>query len=482
MPESEREVFPIAMRDKIQIVGNGDVDHVLFDGGLRVCFISENHPGCVTPDLSRPGNARIFQAVDMSDQRMQDLGNTCFEPDDPNCLSVDDPDYAYLSIQPNWSARGSRNLLSNFTVLRAAKNNEEAIRVATSQDFANRGLKSSLRISKVKFLKVRASTYSVAQLFDSDILMDEVLMEQCRAVPSGALVLLNRSILTVDRSVFRNNEARGGSGLGILQASTSEVRVLNSTFTNNNGGAVYFHADGHGSVHHSTFARNTEPAIYVHPNARTPVIIANNIFDVTQDGASHLHVRNAAKPETMIYNNLMHNGALPVESESGGRTGLLALNASSWGADNASGLTNTFNPGADDVSLRNNSLAIDAASSLPVPEPNSVASNCVDDVDCINGDRRESKWNLRAYICDAGECVVDTDIDTDGDGFNDWIEIVFAGFRYNDGTLPGPIYTPETDRYDVPNTWSPPIDIDGANRPSGPAKDQGAFEFTQAVP
>ena len=119
-------------------------------------------------------------------------------------------------------------------------------------------------------------------------------MEQCRAVPSGALVLLNRSVLTVDRSVFKNNEARaGGGGHALLQASTSEVHVLNSTFTNNMGGAVYFHADGRGSIHHSTFARNTEPAVYVHPNVLKPVIISNNIFDVTQDGASHLHVRNA---------------------------------------------------------------------------------------------------------------------------------------------------------------------------------------------
>ena len=121
-----------------------------------------------------------------------------------------------------------------------------------------------------------------------------------------------------------------------------------------------------------------------------------------------------------------------------------------------------------------------------LPEPASVVDSpaCLEDVDCINADARDQKWNqnLRAYICDAGECTVDVDTDTDGDGVVDWIEIALAGFDYNDDPFSLANYTPETDRFDVPESWSPSYDIDGAIRPSGPAKDQGAFEFTQAVP
>ena len=142
----------------------------------------------------------------------------------------------------------------------------------------------------------------------------------------------------------------------------------------------------------------------------------------------------------------------------------------------------------------NNSPAIDAAADIPVPLPLCSAnqqeacttSGACDPADpgcisCADLDARCGRWRLRATRCgDDGFCEVDLQLDTDNDTFPDWLEILLAGYDYNDNpNQPESNYMPELDRVDVPPFYSLPFDIEDFNRPSGAAKDQGAYEFSQ---
>jgi hypothetical protein len=245
-------------------------------------------------------------------------------------------------------------------------------------------------------------------------------------------------------------------------------------------------------VNYSTFSSNSKYHIYVNQVAHTPVVISNNIFDNPTE-TQHIFLHAAAEADSYIYNNLFSDDANLVyvcTRVQGGRCTQVKrvfgaaedLNGVSWASENTRINPQLTNTGANNLTPRATSRAVDAALDFPLPEPRPAANPemCVDDVDCINANAQEAKWNLDAYICDGGQCTVDVVADTDGDGFPDWIEIVMAGFLYNDN--PAQIqsnYTPELDRTDTPSPYQPLYDMDAFPRPSGPARDQGAYEFTQ---
>ena len=309
LPESERESFPIVMQEKVQLVGNLDPgaqvnrDHIVVDGGELECFINENSVDC-SPNR-RPDGGELIRVLDMADQDMQDRADTCFVLDDPECMSPDDADYAFLSLQPNWSARGSRNLLANMTLLRGGEANDPALRVSSSAQFLELGIRTSLRITNVAFRKIRAAPgYPVATIYDADVMLDRGLVQGSEGRSARALFLLNRTQATVENMEFYENNITD-VGRGLLQASNSELNVSNSVFANNEGGGIYYHSDGHGACFNSSFSRNDFYGVYIHSNAIRTVVLSNNVFDSAANGVAHLYVDRAAEASVMVYNNLL---------------------------------------------------------------------------------------------------------------------------------------------------------------------------------
>ena len=120
---------------------------------------------------------------------------------------------------------------------------------------------------------------------------------------------------------------------------------------------------------------------------------------------------------------------------------------------------------ANNVRLNDRSGAIDVGRDLPLPAPR-TAIVCANNNDCIQQDA-ESYWDLDAYVCDPVEqvCIVDINSDGDGDGAPDWLEVVY-------GSNPA-------DFDSKPASYAPRFDFDSVLRPSGDARDVGAFEYPQ---
>ena len=104
-----------------------------------------------------------------------------------------------------------------------------------------------------------------------------------------------------------------------------------------------------------------------------------------------------------------------------------------------------------------------------------------DCISCADIDARCGRWSSRALVCgEDGFCEVDLVLDTDRDTYPDWIEVLLAGYDYNDNpNQPDSNYMPELDRVDIPPYYSLPVDLEDFGRPSGPSRDQGAYEFSQ---
>jgi hypothetical protein len=210
--------------------------------------------------------------------------------------------------------------------------------------------------------------------------------------------------------------------------------------------------------------------------ANAPTIIANNIFTAT-DNASSVFVHQNEEGGSSVHNNLFYESVGGFVSGRQTYSNVALLNARSWASDNLSGNPRIASIAGNNLSLTSDrSTAVEAASALPTAVPPSSVTqdpingmiDCGADIDCINRNARDPKWNLAAYICDANLCVVDTILDEDGDGYPDWIEQIFG-----------------SDEFDVAS-WPPEYavkeDFEGFSRPNGPdgevpIRDVGAYEF-----
>ncbi|MGC6418712.1 MAG: MopE-related protein [Bradymonadia bacterium] len=502
MPPSEQERLPIRMQDKVQLVGLGLIDHVVLDAGTRACFLSDiNNADCDI--LRKPDGGEIIRAENMDDQQMMARGRTCYTVDDFQCMQPIDPDYLFLSNQPRWGAHGSRNLLSNFTLLRGSNTRngigtQEPTIVVTTLNFGDR--QSNLRLSNLKIVKARADTeYPVAVFGNANILMEDVLVEGSEGRGARGLMLATTqrnggalSSTVIDRCIFRNNDvgATADSVRALLHTST-QLTLQNSVFSNNTGGGIYMQASAKGLINYNSFSRNSRYHIYVHQNVNKSVVIANNLFAKETDDR-YLFVHTSGQPETYVYNNIFDDDAGCVRTERTQYGTAELLNGRSWASNNIRINVNLVNAQQNNLALVSPSPAIDVGQPLPVPEPTPRVMTlamcngnadcqcdgndciCLNDDACIASNVRDSKWNLDAHICnDDGLCEVDVVADEDGDGFPNWLELVLVGDEYHITA------TPETVIYDTPYSVHPAYDVTGFLRPEGPASDLGAYEWSQ---
>ncbi|MEE2755102.1 MAG: MopE-related protein [Myxococcota bacterium] len=503
MPESEREDLPIRMQDKVQLVGDGSIDHVVIDGGMLACFLTELHPDCDI--LRKPDGGQLVRAENMDDQPMMARGRTCYTLDDVRCMQPGDPNYLFLSRQPRWGAHGSRNLLSNMTLLRGSNTRN---RIGTEEPTLfvttlNNGVfeaprQTNLRISNLKIVKSRADTeYPVAVFGNSNILLEDTLVESCEGRGPRGLVLATTqrnggaiSSTVIDRVTFQNNDVGDAPGsVRALVHTSTQLTLQNTVFSNNTGGGLYLQANGKALVNYNSFSRNSYYHIYVHQNVNKSVIIANNLF-AKETNDTYLFVHSQAEQDTFIYNNIFDDDDPLVRTDRSGYGTAERLNGRSFASDNVQINLNLVNAESNNLALRPGSPAIDAGQLTPVPDPRPVtlsAAQCVDNADCqcvgndcicINDDgcttanARDSKWNLNADICNQdGLCEVDTVTDTDNDGAPDWIELILLGDEHFITE------TPDTIVYDTPYSVHPAYDLNSFLRPEGAASDQGAIEW-----
>ena len=180
LPAGERERLPIAMLDTVQLVGYGNPDHVVIDGGLRACVTGEVAGDRCDNDRLGDVNqrGRLLHISDMMDQRREDN--------------------AFHDGQPNWYGIGSRNLFANFTLLRDARH----------------------------FFASQA--HGVLEAFDADILFEQMQVQGCASRGARHLILTGRTRLTMAANHFQGND--GASSPMPLGGPSSRSTTAGSTF------------------------------------------------------------------------------------------------------------------------------------------------------------------------------------------------------------------------------------------------------------
>ena len=443
LPIVEREVLPVPMVNTIQVVGFGNPDHIVIDGGIRACFEGTFAGDC---DIQRSGvgnlRGRLLTANDMMDERAQ-------------------LDERFQVGQPRWYGMGSRNLFAGFTLMRGGYQSAPAVRIDSSQAYLATGRKTAMRVLDVRFRDLFAGqAYTLLEAIDSDVLLDHVDVRNSNATGSNFLVLVNRARLTIESSHFQQNDVFSFTG-AMVQVSDAWCDVRNSTFTNNDGGGVWFNDKGRGMVTYSSFAGNSYYNVVAAVSSESPIVVANNLFTETTNVAS-VFVHQTVENNVALHNNLFFETSGPFVS---GRTNISdidSLNGRTFASDNADGDPFITSLVSNNLRIREQSAAIDLGSVLPVAQPNPTNVVCANDDDCI--DAQDFKWKLPANQCaPQNVCVVDVDADADSDSYPDWIERVLGSDPEQPSSVP-PQYKPRTD-------------FDGIPRPSGAAWDVGAFEF-----
>ena len=242
------------MLDTVQLVGYGNRDHVVIDGGLRACVTGEvAGDRC---DIDRPGDVnqrgRLLHISDMMDQRARE-------------------DNAFHDGQPNWYGIGSRNLFANFTLLRGGYRNAPGISISSSMDYLNSGRRTAIRLLDVRARHFFASqAHGVLEAFDADI-FEQMQVQDCRVVAHFDWP----TRLTMAANHFQGDVgASSPNAIGVNhQVNNGWLDVRNSTFTNNTGaGLMTWHAWWCTRVRfHRSRCRATRAA-------GRPVIVANNIL------------------------------------------------------------------------------------------------------------------------------------------------------------------------------------------------------------
>ncbi|MGB0648096.1 MAG: right-handed parallel beta-helix repeat-containing protein, partial [Bradymonadia bacterium] len=387
LPMEEQERLPIVMRDTIQLVGVGDRSHIIIDGGLRTCFNGEelDRTRCENQRSASTSadRGRLISAFDLMDEE-GDLG-------DEN-----------LGGGRHWSGIGTRNLIQNFTLLRGGYRDQSGIEIYSSEAYLDEGKRTRLRLRDIDASQFYATT-APAFLMSSDaqVLLERVTLRESDSRGARYLMLLTRTDLTIDSGRHEKNDVSAGGlwqsagqvfGGAIVKVNDAVLSVLNSTFSNNLGGGVWFGPEGRGSVVYSTFAGNTSYGVVASNGVESPVIVANNIFTQTVNVAS-VFLHDSAQTKTHFHNNLFweNPGRYYLEGEQR-YSDVVTLNQRQFASENFAANPRLVSVASNNLRLDERSSAIDAGTDQPLPLPQTSIA-CAADNDCIM-QGAQSWWGL----------------------------------------------------------------------------------------
>ncbi len=327
----EPEVFPIRMRDTVQLVGAGETpDEVVIDGGS------------IGDARARPGGGELLAVVDMADEQ---------------------------------------NLVANLMVLNGGANPRfSALRVSTSAD--NLMTPTLVEFKDVWIREARAnSAYPAMVIYDSEVYLDAVVVEDSVGSGSRGLILSSYGTVVFDGVTFQRNDVGEPGGFGLVHVSAGEATFLNPVVINNEGNGLQFRDLAEGVVYHGTFAGNTGAGIAVLEGAST--IIANSVF--ANNGAYGLLVNAEAVADTEVINNLFHENVSGLLTDLRNRRigDLDTLNDLDTASANYIGDPVFYNRVSGNVRLREGSQCVDMA------DPNHVVGHDFDGNPRPRGDRAD---------------------------------------------------------------------------------------------
>ena len=120
------------------------------------------------------------------------------------------------------------------------------------------------------------------EVIDADAFVEGLVVTASESIAAKYLVLATRARLTLANSHFRGNDVGQSTpnqaGGAMITVSDTWIDVRNSTFSNNQGGGIWFHDQGRGTVLYSSFAQNTDYGVIAANGSGSPIVVANNLF------------------------------------------------------------------------------------------------------------------------------------------------------------------------------------------------------------
>ena len=315
---TEGEVFPIQMRDRVQLVGVVECDpepcvRPVIDGGL------------LDSPQARPGGGTLMSLIDMPDPQ---------------------------------------NLLANFIIRNGGEGRTDStVLVSTTADLIEQGLRSrvTLRGSRIESVTSR-NAFSALAVYNTDVVLQD--SEVWNSIASGArsLVLISSSTLEMDGCHFQGNNLGEPEAYGMIRLSGSEFEIYNSVFTNNFGNGIMVDADSAGLIVHNSFANVQGKGISILSSDN--VIVANNAFAGHTEYALIVPrpVENLLVVSNIFFENF-EGQDWPSPSTDGVENihSVEALEAKPWAFGNFEVDPAFFSPFAGNLRLRDGSPAVDRA-------------------------------------------------------------------------------------------------------------------------
>jgi len=145
----------------------------------------------------------------------------------------------------------------------------------------------------------------------NSVTIEDVVFESCYArAGGGAIHIMNTSGILLNRCIFRNNQAPGSRGGGIVYCDGSSAEITNCLFYSNSGyyGCITWYSSS-GGVSWCTFDGNTATGgacIYFGYGPNSSLTVVNNIFANSSDGYA-LYDTNRERDITVDYNFFYSN-------------------------------------------------------------------------------------------------------------------------------------------------------------------------------